>query len=91
VIAPLVAIVIALGVYPQLLLTPTERSARAAVAAARGEAVAPQPAQFEVVPGASGPQAVPQGSVPPGVPPSQGAPQGVPPQGAAPPQAQVAP
>ena len=74
VVAPLAAIIVALGVYPQLILERTEETTSAKTAEARALAVPPPPAAAEAVPqqqpflppGSEGQAPVPQEPIPQG-------------------------
>ena len=97
-LVPLVAVIVAFGVYPQFVLERTEETTgkqiEAAAKIARGEdqsAVAPAPGAVPeggappgAVPQGAPPGAVPEGAVPQGAPPPTGAPPGAPPDGVAP-------
>lgn len=68
VVAPLTAIIVALGVYPQLILERTEITNKAKTAEARALAVPPPPAAAQgAAPGAA--QGAPPGAAPPGAAP----------------------
>jgi NADH-quinone oxidoreductase subunit M len=85
VIVPLVLIVLALALYPQLPLGRSEPAVKASIRAAGSIAnPPPQPAAQTLPQGAVPPGAVPQGAVPQGAVPQGAVPQGAVPQGAVP-------